>query len=140
MATPRHGFGIVAAYAPREVRASVRPSERSIEMRHLPIAMAALATCWVTPALACAVPGQLALTNGTGQILREAILAEQEAAPASSAGRNALPPEGLAPGATQTIVLPDCMGRYVLTVLFADGTRRELRSIHGIRTRAIELR
>ncbi|MBR0650967.1 hypothetical protein GXW78_14940 [Roseomonas terrae] len=88
------------------------------------------------PLLACALPTRIELRNETAQQVVALYVDSAQEAPSTF---NRLP-NGLAPGAAETITLPSCIGLYALRATFADGTAQRHDGIDARRIRGLALR
>jgi hypothetical protein len=103
-------------------------------------ALAALMACGAGPALACAVPTSIEIRNETRQPVHRLWISDDTQAAWTDSRANRLPPAGLAPGASVTLTMPSCMGLYVVTATFADGTQQCHPGLDAGRIRALALR
>ena len=109
-------------------------------MRCLSGLVAALIGLGVGPALACAVPTSIEIRNETRQPVRQLTIDDDSPAPGTASRVNRLPPAGLAPGGAATLTMPSCIGLYVLTAVFADGTEQRHPGLDARRVRGLSLR
>jgi hypothetical protein len=103
-------------------------------------ALAALMAFGAGPALACAVPTSIEIRNETRQAVQRLWISDDSLTAWTEPRGNRLPPAGLAPGASVTLTMPSCMGLYVLTATFADGTEQRHPGLDARRVRALALR
>lgn len=106
----------------------------------LPALLGALAGLAAGPALACAVPARIEIRNDTAQAVRQLTIEDDSPTPWAGPRPNRLPPAGLAPGAAVTLSMPSCMGLYVVTAVFADGSEQRHPGIDAGRIRGRALR
>jgi len=114
--------------------------DRKPAMRALPALLAALAVLGAAPALACAVPTSIEIRNEAPQAVRQLTIEDDSPVRWSGPRANRLPPAGLAPGAAVTLTMPSCMGLYVVTAIFADGTEQRHPGVDAGRIRGLALR
>jgi hypothetical protein len=103
-------------------------------------ALAALMAFGAGPALACAVPTSIEIRNETRQTVHRLWISDDTQAAGINSRANRLPAAGLAPGASVTLTMPSCIGLYVLTATFADGTEQRHRGVDARRIRGLSLR
>jgi hypothetical protein len=131
---PRGGRNRAMSVGQNAVAMDRRPAMR------LPALLAFLAALAVGPALACAVPTSIEIRNEARQPVRQLMIEDDSPAPRIGPRANRLPPAGLAPGAAVTLTMPSCMGLYVVTAVFADGTEQRHPGIDAGRIRGLALR
>lgn len=83
---------------------------------------------------ACAVPTVVRVANEGAVPIRSVYVS------GPSAGPNQLPAAGLAPGEAAAIVLPSCIGRYDISVVFADGRTTVHPALNAATIRGLPLR
>jgi hypothetical protein len=131
---------------PREGRKRAMPlvqDAATMDLRpamRLPALLAALAGLAAGPAFACAVPTSIEIRNEARQPVRQLMIEDDSPGPRIGPRANRLPPAGLAPGAAITLTMPSCMGLYVVTAVFADGTEQRHPGIDARRIRGLALR
>lgn len=94
------------------------------------------------PARACPIATLVEVRNLTQQQILRVEVVEQAPVVARDPAANILPPPGLAPGAVTTVVLPSCLGLYLLTTVLTDGTERRYSGLSGgqFRGQVVEVR